>query len=110
MVELRRLTERPRKIERLRSEQLHYQQRLTAAETALNSVSDYKSKAPSPDLVSAFGELEKRWQKRRDDLQSRLDLVNFELHELLSPSDQSEQKSVEALKELFSGRLLNLLP
>lgn len=109
LVELRRLTERPRKIERLRSEQLHYQQRLVAAETALASVAQYRAQAPTPELVRAFSELEQRWRKRRDELQGRLELVNFELHELLSPSVQSEQKTIETLKQLFSGRLLNLL-
>ncbi len=109
LVELRRLTERPRKIERLRSEQLHFQQRLVAAEAALKSVAEYRAQAPSPQLVSAFSELEKRWTKRRDDLQDRLDLINFELRELLSPSADAEQKSIDVLKELFTGRLLNLL-
>lgn len=109
LVELRRLTERPRKIERLRSEQLHFQQRLVAAEAALKSVAEYRAQAPSPQLVSAFAELEKRWTKRRDDLQDRLDLINFELRELLSPSTDAERKSIDTLKELFTGRLLNLL-
>ncbi len=108
LVELRRLTERPRKIERLRSDQGHFQQRLSAAEAALGNVISYRSTAPSPELVAAFSALEKRWSKRRDDLQNRLDLINFELDELLSPSTEAEHNSVEALKELFSGRLLNL--
>lgn len=109
LVELRRLTERPRKIERLRSEQQHFQQRLAAAETALKSVAQYRAQAPTPALVQAFGKLEQRWAKRRDDLQARLDLINFELRELLSPSQDVEQKSIQALKDLFTGRLLNLL-
>ena len=109
LVELRRLTERPRKIERLRSEQAHFQLRLNAAETAFENISSYRAQAPSSDLADAFSVLEKRWSKRRDDLQNRLALINFELDELLSPSVESEQNSVEALKELFSGRLLNLV-
>lgn len=109
IVEMRRLTERPRKIERLRSEQAYFQQRLTVAEEALTSVSNYHIKAPSPDLVVAFANLEERWRKRRDDLQTRLDLVNFELDELMAPKSDQEEKAVETLKQLFTGRLLNLL-
>lgn len=109
VVELRRLTERPRKIERLRSEQLFYQQRYAAAEAALKSVVDYKTRAPTPDLVAAFGALEGRWQKRRDDLQSRLQLTNFELEELLAPSRPGEEKTGEVLQDLLSGRLVNLV-
>ena len=109
LVELRRLTERPRKIERLRSVQHYYQLRLQAVDSALSNIGEYKSKAPSTDLVNAFGDLEKRWQKRRDDLSSRLDLATFELEELLNPGNDAENKSIETLKQLFTGRLLNLL-
>ncbi len=109
VVELRRLTERPRKIERLRSEQAFYQQRLAAAEAALKNVVDYKANAPTPDLVHAFDDLASRWRKRRDDLRNRFELVSFELTELLAPSKPAEAKAGEALQELLSGRLLNLL-
>lgn len=109
LVEMRRLTERPRKIERLRSDQAYFEQRLTAAEAALKSVSGYHVKAPTPDLTSAFANLEERWQKRRDDLQTRLDLVNFELQELMTPKSDQEEKAIETLKKLVTGRLLNLL-
>ncbi len=109
VVELRRLTERPRKIERLRSEQAFYQQRYAVAEAALKSIVDYKKNAPTADLTAAFAALESRWQKRRDDLHSRLQLTNFELEELLAPSRPAEEKAGEALQELLSGRLVNLL-
>lgn len=109
LMEMRRLTDRPRKIERLRSAQGHLEQRLTAAKTALKSVSNYHLKAPSPDLVAAFANLEERWQKRCNDLQGKLDLLNFELQELLTPSSNQEAKAIESLKHLFTGRLLNLL-
>ncbi|MBI3772611.1 MAG: hypothetical protein HY272_07925 [Gammaproteobacteria bacterium] len=109
VIELRRVTERPRKIERLRGEQAYYSQRLQAAESALKSVAVYRSGAPSSQLKDAFSDLESRWQKRRDDVKGRLDLVNFELQELLAPDASAEFKAREALKELLSGRLVNLL-
>jgi len=109
IVEMRRLTERPRKIERLRSDQAYYEQRLAAADAALKSVGNYHIKAPTLDLVAAFANLQERWQKRRDDLQTRFDLVNFELQELMVPKSDQEQRAIETLKQLFTGRLLNLL-
>lgn len=109
VVELRRLTERPRKIERLRSEQLFFEQRLAAAEAAVQNIRAYKLEAPSDELQDAFGGLEVRWLKRRDDLKSRLALVNFELQELLAPDKPSGQRAGEALQTLLSGRFLNLL-
>lgn len=109
VVELRRLTERPRKMERLRSEQAFFQERLTAAEAAHKNVAELKTQAPTDDLVAAFSSLEERWRKRRDDLRTRLDLVSYELRELQAPSQPGEVKAKEALKELLSGRLVNLL-
>lgn len=109
VVELRRITERPRKIERLRGEQAYYSQRLQAAESALKSVAVYRSGAPSSQLQDAFADLESRWQKRRDDVKGRLDLVDFELQELMAPDASTEVKARDALKELLSGRLVNLL-
>jgi hypothetical protein len=109
LVEMRRLTERPRKIERLRSDLAFLQQRFNAAEAALKSVSNYHIKAPTPELVSAFANLEERWKKRRDDLQTRLDLVNFELQEVMAPKSDQEGRAIETLKQIFTGRLLNLL-
>lgn len=109
LVELKRLTERPRKIERLRNELNFYQQRLNAAEIALQSVTQYRESAPSETLKAAFATLEERWRKRRDDLHSRVQLVDFELQEMFAPSKQAQRDPIEALKELLSGRVLNLL-
>ena len=62
VVELQRLTERPRKIERLRTEQAFFQQQLAAAKAALRKIEDYQAKAPSGDLQGAFTELESSWR------------------------------------------------
>lgn len=108
LVELKRLTERPRKIERLRNELGYFQQRLDAAETALQNVTQYRESAPSPSLKTAFSGLEERWRKRRDDLQNRVQLIDFELQEMFAPSKQAQRDPMESLKELLSGRILNL--
>jgi len=109
LVELKRLTDRPRKIERLRSELAYLQQRLGVAETALASIVSYREQAPSPELKQAFEALEDRWQRRRDDLKNRRDLTNYELQSLLSPPKEAERNPIESLKSLLSGRILNLV-
>jgi small-conductance mechanosensitive channel len=108
LVELKRLTERPRKIERLRTDQSYYKQRLDVAENALRNVTKNRENAPTPELQQAFAAIEQRWQQRREDLSNRYTLTTYELEETLSPSAAGERDPVEALKELFSGRLLNL--
>lgn len=109
VVELQRLTERPRKIERLRTEQAFFQQQLDAATAALKNIDDYKDKAPSEGLQGAFNELESNWHKRHDGIKSRLTLINLQLEELLSSDHLVDEKTSAALKELLAGRLVNLL-
>ena len=109
VVELQRLTERPRKIERLRTEQAFYQQQLDAAAAALKNIDDYKRKAPSGDLQGAFNELESNWRKRHDGIKSRLTLINLQLEEVLSSDRLMDKRTGETLKQLLSGSLVNLL-
>jgi small-conductance mechanosensitive channel len=109
VVELQRLTERPRKIERLRTEQAFYQQQLDAAAAALKNIDDYKSQAKSTDLQGAFSHLESNWRKRHDGIKSRLTLINLQLEELLSTGHLVDERTSTALKELLLGRLVNLL-
>ena len=109
VVEMRRLTERPRKVERLRTQQAFYEQRLATAEAALQNIDGYKSKAPSADLKGAFGDLDARWRKRRDDIKNQLSLINLQLEELQSPNQPAEERATKVLKELLSGRFVNLL-
>ena len=109
LVELRRISERPRKIERLRSDQEYYSQRLEAAKSAVRSLENYRKNAPSEHLKRAFSPIENRWQRRRDDLQSRVSLLEFELQETLSPSNAPKTDPIESLKKLLGGRILNLL-
>ncbi len=109
LVELKRLSERPRKIERLRNDQAYFQQRLDVAQPALENITRYRKEAPTATLKEAFAALEDRWRKRRDDLQNRLNLIEFELQEILSPAKSSRNDPVEVLKNLLGGRVLNLL-
>ncbi len=108
LLELKKLTDRPRRIERLRNEQDYYRQRLAAAESALASVGEYRRQAPSESLQQAFARLQQRWQKRRDQFRARLELIEFELQELFAPAKGSQANPWETLKHLLSGRVLNL--
>jgi len=109
VVELQRLTERPRKIERLRTEQAFFQQQLAAATAALKNIDDYKAKAPSGELKGAFNDLEANWRKRHDGIKSRLTLISLQLEELQSPDRLIDKRTGETLKNLLSGSLMNLL-
>jgi len=109
LLEMKKLTERPRKIERLRTEQDYYQQRKKAAESALGSVVEYRKNAPSPQLQSALVSLEQNWRKRYDTLNNRLNLIDLELQKVFAPTPGEQHDAFAAIKELLSGRILNLL-
>jgi len=108
LVELRRLSERPRKIERLRSDLEYYSERLAVAKSAVENLTRYRENAPTDHLKKAFSRIEERWQRRQVDLQNRVNLVNFELQETLSPTNAPKTDPVESLKKLLGGRVLNL--
>jgi len=109
VVELQRLTERPRKIERLQTEQAFFQQQLDAASAALKNIDEYKKKAPSGTLKGAFKELETSWRKRHDGIQSRLTVIELQLKDLSSPDQVIDKRTGETLKNILSGSLLNLV-
>jgi hypothetical protein len=108
LLEMRRLTERPRKLERLRGEQAYYQERVEAAETALRNIARNRENAPSPQLRDAFAALEQRWQRRHQEVSNRLSLIELELQQTLTPP-ATQQQPLERLRILMSGRVLNLV-
>lgn len=108
LVEMRRLTERPRQIERLRNELAFFQERLDVAEGALLSISTYRQNAPTAKLKKDFENIEEPWRRKRDDLKNRLALAKFEQKEAMSPSRSTQRNPTEALKELLGGHVLNL--
>jgi len=109
VVELQRLTERPRKIERLRSEQAFYQQRLPIAEAALANIQEIKQQPLSAALRKEVARLEERWQRRRDELSNRLKLVNIELQETLEPRARPGTGFADTLNAFITGRGLHLI-
>lgn len=109
VVELKRLTERPRKLERQRSEKSFYQQRLTATDAALKNIAELKRNAPSEEMRAAFGTMESRWRMRHDEYENQLALINLQLEELSAPSRPAQERAGSALQDLLSGHFVNLL-
>jgi hypothetical protein len=107
--EMKRLTERPRRIEQLRQDQNFYQRRLDVAKEAVASIEGFRQEAPTAALKKAFATTEDRWRERRDDLANSVHLIELELQQMLSGNGQSQFRSLDALKELLTGRVLNLL-
>lgn len=109
VAELKRLTERPRKMERQRSEQSFYQQRLAATEIALNNIIALKNNAPSDKMRATFSALESRWRMRQDEYKNQLALINLQMEELSTPNRPAQERAADVLQELLSGHFVNLL-
>jgi hypothetical protein len=109
VIELRRLTERPRKIERLRTEKAYLDQRLPAAEAALSNLAQLQKEISPGPVRKEIDKLSNRWKKRQDEILSRLQLVEFELKNLLNPPVESTRQTTSALKAFFAGRIADIL-
>jgi len=107
--EMKRLTERPRTIERLRSEKTFLESRLPIADNALEKIKALQSEADNNSLNNHLQKLEQNWQKRRDDIDNQLSLVSFQLEEKLNPPEESRVSVAEQLKDLLTGRGLNIV-
>lgn len=107
--ELKDLTEKPRTIERLRSELALYQQRQKIAQQALDHLDKLPAKGLDDTTQARLKELEQNWQQRLEDLKSQQESLQLQL-ENLSGSDESALEQVgQSLKAFFIGRGLTLL-
>lgn len=105
--ELKRLTERPRTMERLRSEQALYENRLQVANTAIARLEKTRQAVKVSKVDKAVKTLLEQWEDQRDGAASRLQRINAQLERLAAPDEQ--QKGLVATLEQFAhGRGLNL--
>lgn len=109
VIELRRLTERPRKIERLRTEKAYLDQRLPVAENALSNLAQLQKEITSGPARKEIDKLSNRWKKRQNEILGRLQLLEFELKNLLNPPMESTRPGTSALKAFLAGRVADVL-
>jgi len=107
--EIKRMTERPRTIERLRSERAVYEDRLEAAEKAIAKIDEKLAATDSADVKKVLTGIRQDWKSHQADAESRLQLVNGQLERLLTPEDSDGHEFVVGLREFFSGRGLSAL-
>jgi hypothetical protein len=110
LYELKRLTERPRRIEQLRTQQSLLEGRLASADAALENIIRLKADTQTPASQKELETIEQRWHKRRDELNNKLTGTILELDELLAPPEEENGANAwETTRQIFSGRVLNLI-
>ncbi|SDY74354.1 hypothetical protein [Nitrosomonas sp. Nm33] len=107
--ELKQLTERPRRIEQLKSEQMVQEDRLQLADTAIAKLEKALSQTTASSVKRALKELLNQWQEQRENAENRLQRINTQLQRLSTPSDELGEEFVARLQKFASGRGLNLV-
>ena len=106
---LKRMTERPRRIEHLRGERELYEDRLVTADRAIAQIGENIGETETAAVKQALVALRKEWASRRADAESGLQLVTDQLQRLLAPEADEGPGVAAALRDFFSGRGLSLL-
>jgi len=105
---VKRMTERPRTIERLRGEREIYQARLAMADRAIARIEQTQAQTDSEAVQEVIKALEQDWQSHRADIASRLQLIETQLNRLLAPEDEGAGIT-EIVREFLAGRGLNIV-
>lgn len=106
--ELKRLTERPRAMERLRSERTLYENRLEAINAALEQLEKIQAEITAPSVDKALKTLFDQWQDQRESAESRLQRINAQLERLATPDERQGKGLLATLEAFAQGRGLNL--
>ncbi|MGF1644692.1 MAG: hypothetical protein ACFCUJ_13710 [Thiotrichales bacterium] len=106
--ELKRMTERPRTIERLRSERESLSDRSERADRVIARITNAIEAAEKPEVKDALKGVLKSWQSHSADAQGSLQRAEAQLQRLLAPEDEVGGGFAEALREFFAGRGLNI--
>lgn len=107
--ELKRATQRPREIDRLRTDIAQLENRLDYVNRALAQLEQVRQEISDPVLLEAIEAEQQRWQRDRGSIHSSLQVAQQKLAQRLSQS-QSIAQAIEDLFELFfKSRGRNLL-
>ncbi|SFL61367.1 hypothetical protein [Nitrosomonas communis] len=109
MNDLKQLTERPRKMEQLKSEQILQEDHLQLADTAIAELEKTLAQSKHSSVRHALKELLNQWQEQRKNAESRLQRINAQLQRLTAPSEGLGEELVTKLQKFASGRGLNLV-
>lgn len=107
--ELKAMTERPRKIEKLRSQITFYEERLPASVHALEKISEINKLPISPELKIELKKIARNWRKVKTDINNKIKITQFELDQLLAPRPEENKDIVRKMRHFLSGRGLSLI-
>ncbi len=107
--ELKSMTDRPRQIEKLRSEAAYYKERIPIATRALENIREMMSRAQDEELKSQLQFLERDWQNKKNQLTNQLTVTEYQLREKQKEKKSLFESTQNILKIFFKSRGRNFL-
>ncbi len=107
--ELKGLTEKPRTMDRLRTELALLDDQHRVAERGLANIERLASEQISEDAAQRLDALRETWQQRLNDVQRQREIYQLQLDSLLGEDESTLDQVSESLYGFFRGRGLHLL-
>jgi hypothetical protein len=109
LTEVRRLTARPRELSQLRTQIERDQEQLHVAQRALDTLDQLREHVSDPALAPDLQRLRQEWERRRQDITTRLSIVQQQLEQKLSAQQPFADTVKDLLQIFFRSRGRNFL-
>lgn len=107
--EIKNLTSRPRKIEKLKREIAYYQNRLSVAREAMEHLSLIQQKIESPLLKKRIKKMMAEWEDKQEHIETTLSVAKAQLEDLIKEKKSFLDSMQIVMKAFFKDRGKNLL-
>lgn len=106
---LKEITEKPRRVESLRSQILRHEDQLQMAGQALKSIGNYQRSEPPKIVAEKLRSLSEKWTQRQRNIQGNLEAARTQLATLEGQETPYWEIVAGSVGDFFSGRGLTLL-
>jgi len=107
--ELKKMTSRPREIEKLRNRIKLYKSQLPATQKALKNLEALLAHATSPPLIESLTSTKRAWEGRHHEITTQMSIAAHQLEQRLSERKPLAQSVGEILQIFFKSRGRNLI-
>lgn len=102
--ELRKTTDRPREIERLRADQLHFQKRKELVTAGLEKLDTLITQTNDPSLKEDLRKLQEGWKAQHGRISSELEAAQYQVDEALAKQESLLGVLGKFLRDFFANR------
>lgn len=107
--ELKIMTEKPRKVEKLRSELEFYKNRMPSVKKAVENIGMLLAETRNRELKRRFSDLLKAWENREQRVANRIKVITYQLDEIERQKTSILESTQSILKVFFKSRGKNFL-